>query len=156
MEGKLKGCKKSKCKNTCCDDGVVQEWVDEYFAFHENIKDYIASLGIKTNFVRDRVYFENCSDGEKCKFLKYSTNKNIDPRPIDCKIYPFAVDWDDIDFDKKIVYLSYWDNECPLVVNKSIPNDFRHEVVNIIKHDFATLFYGARFEVKFLEKIHED
>ncbi|MFA6184083.1 MAG: hypothetical protein WC682_03195 [Parcubacteria group bacterium] len=156
MEGKLAGCKKNKCKNTCCDDYRVEEWVDEYFAFHERMKDHITSLGIKIKFKKDRVNFENCSDGKDCKFLKYSINKDIDPRPIDCKIYPFAVDWKDIDFDKKIVHLYYWDDECPLIRNNAIPNEFRQEVEANIKRDFATLFHGARFNVKFIDKVHKD
>jgi len=36
------------------------------------------------------------------QILEIFFNKDIDPRPIDCKIYPFVVDWDSIDFDKKI------------------------------------------------------
>lgn len=101
MEGKLTGCKEADCECTCCDDDEVQEWIDEYFAFHERLKDHLKSLGIKINFTGDRVNFTNCSDGKKCKFLKYSTNKDVDLRPIDCKIFPFIVDWDSIDFDKK-------------------------------------------------------
>ena len=152
----MEGCKKSHCKDTCCDNDQVEEWVNEYFAFHERIKDYISSLGIKINFIRDRVRFKNCSDGKKCKFLEYSLNKDIDPRPIDCKIYPFAVDWDSIDFNRKIVKLYYWSNSCPLVKNNSIPLEFRKEVETIIKRDFAVLFYGARFTVKFVSNVYRE
>lgn len=149
----LIGCKKCLCENTCCDDDQVEEWINEYFAFHERIKDYLVSRGIKINFVGDRVRFLNCSDGKECKFLRYSLNKSIDPRPIDCKIYPFVVDWESIDFDKKIVKLYYWDNECPLVKTNTIPLKFRKEVETIIKRDFAVLFYGTRFRVKFIDKV---
>ena len=155
MEGQMKGCKKYACQHSCCDDDQVEEWTAEYFAFHERMKDHIASIGIKMKFIGDRVQFKNCSDGRLCKLLTHSLNKDIDPRPIDCKIYPFVVDWDSINFDKKIVKLYYWDNECPLVVNKSIPEEFRKEAVHIIKRDFAVLFYGARFEVKIIDEVYK-
>lgn len=153
IEGKLEGCMRDSCRDTCCDDDQVEEWVNEYFAFHDRMKDHLKSLGIKIEFVRDRVRFKNCSDGKLCKFLKYSLNKGIDPRPIDCKIFPFAVDWDSIDFGKKIVRLYYWDDSCPLVKNNSIPDDFREEVGMIIKRDFAVLFCGATFSVEFVNKV---
>jgi len=156
VEGKLRGCKKDFCEDTCCDDDQVEEWVNEYFAFHERLKDYITSLGIQIKFINDRVQFTNCSDGKKCKFLLHSLNKDIDPRPIDCKIYPFCVDWNSIDFNKKIVKLYYWDDSCPLVKSKSIPDNFKKEVEAIVKRDFAVLFYGARFEVKFTDKIYKE
>lgn len=156
IEGQLRGCKQNFCEDTCCDDDQVEEWVNEYFAFHERLKDYITSLGIKTKFINDRIQFTNCSDGKKCKFLTHSLNKDIDPRPIDCKIYPFRVDWDSINFDKKIVRLYYWDNSCPLIKNKSIPDDFKKEVETIIKRDFAVLFYGARFKVKFIDEVYRE
>ena len=155
VEGKLEGCKKDSCEDTCCDDDQVEEWANEYFAFHERIKDHLASVGIKIEFIGDRIRFKNCSDGKRCKFLKHSLNKDIDPRPIDCKIYPFCVDWDSIDFDKKIVKLYYWESSCPLVKNNSIPINFRKEVENIIKRDFAVLFYGARFKVEFINEVHK-
>lgn len=156
MEGKLEGCKKEKCGCTCCDEDQVEEWVFEYFAFHERYKDYLESIGVKLNFVGDRVQFKGCSDGKRCKFLTKSLNKDIDARPIDCKIYPFVVDWKAIDFDKKIVRLYYWDDECPLVVNKKIPDSFRREVEKIIKRDFGFLFYGANFKVEFVEEVLKD
>jgi len=155
IEGQLNGCKQNFCEDTCCDDDQVEEWVNEYFAFHERLKDYITSLGIKIKFINDRVRFTNCSDGKKCKFLTHSLNKDIDPRPIDCKIYPFCVDWDSIDFNKKIVRLYFWDNSCPLVKSKSIPENFREEVEAIIRRDFAVLFYGARFKVEFINKVYK-
>jgi hypothetical protein len=155
VEGALKHCQRSSCKNTCCDDDQVEEWVNEYFAFHERIKDYLLSLGIKIFFKGDRVFFKNCSDGKNCKFLKYSLNKDIDPRPIDCKIYPYEVDWDTFDSGKKIVTLHYWDNDCPLVRKNAIPEKFKKEVEYIIKRDFAVLFYGSKFEVKFKNKVHK-
>lgn len=156
IEGKLKGCKKDGCEDTCCDDDQVEEWVNEYFAFHERLKDHIISLGVRIKFINDRVKFTNCSDGKRCKFLKYSLNKDIDPRPIDCKIYPFLVDWKSIDFNRKIVKLYYWDNSCPLVKKDTIPNNFRQEVANIIKRDFAVLFYGARFKIKFMNTAYKE
>ncbi len=156
----MKGCRKNSCRDTCCDDDRVEEWVNEYFAFHERLKDYIASLGIKIKFVKDRVQFKNCSDGKGCKFLKHSLNKDIDPRPIDCKIYPFCVDWKEIDFDKKIVRLYYWESNwedcCTLVKKNAIPKLFKKEVETIIKRDFAVLFYGARFKVKFIDEIYKE
>jgi hypothetical protein len=81
-------------------------------------------------------------------------SKDVDPRPIDCKIFPFVVDWDAIDFDRKMVNLYYWDDSCPLVKNNSIPENFRKEVENIIKRDFAVLFHGARFNVVFVDKCY--
>ena len=152
VEGALKECKKDFCEDTCCDDDHVEEWANEFFAFHERMKDHLTSNGIKIKFAGDRVQFKNCSDGKRCKFLKHSLNKDIDPRPIDCKIFPFWVDWNSIDFDKKIVNLYYWDDSCPLVKNNSVPNEFRKEVENIIKRDFAVLFYGAIFTVNFVNK----
>ncbi|MFA6322275.1 MAG: hypothetical protein WCX71_02245 [Candidatus Buchananbacteria bacterium] len=154
IEGQLAGCKHDSCEDTCCDDDRVEEWVNEYLAFHERLKDYITSLGIKIKFVNDRVQFTNCSDGKRCKFLTHSLNKDIDPRPIDCKIYPFCLDWDSIDFDQKIVKLFYWDNSCPLVKKNLIPDEFRQEVEAIIKRDFAVLFHGALFQVEFINQVH--
>jgi Fe-S-cluster containining protein len=152
IEGLISGCERNDCQDTCCDDDQVEEWVNEYFAFHERMKDHLTSLGIKIEFAGDRVRFKHCTDGKRCKLLKYSLNKDVDPRPIDCKIFPFVVDWDSIDFDKKIVDLYYWDDSCPLVKENKIPGDFRKEVENIIKRDFAVLFYGARFAVNFKNK----
>jgi hypothetical protein len=152
-EGKLKGCEKSKCVSCCCDDDRVEEWIIEYVAFHERMKDYLLSLGIKIEFINDRVQYHNCSDGEECKFIKYSPNKDLDLRPIDCKIYPFAVDWNTIDFDKKIIKLYYWDGDCPLVASKAIPENFKKEVENIVKYNFAELFCGMRFKIKFINKV---
>ena len=156
VEGKLTGCNGDLCKTTCCDDNRVEEWANEYFAFHERIKDHISSLGIKIDFIGDRVQFKNCSDGKKCKFLLNSLNKDVDPRPIDCKIYPFTVDWKSIDFDNKIVRVYYWDKGCPLVINNSIPEDFKKEVENIIRRDFGFLFYGAKFKVEFIDEVLVD
>ncbi len=152
FEGKLNKCRGANCDNCCCDDDEVQEWIHEYFAFHERIKDYLKSLGIKIKFKGDRVEFKKCSDGRDCKFIKNSLNKDFDPRPIDCKIYPFVVDWDTIDFDNKIVNLHYWDNSCPLIQKNFITKKFKKEVDNIIKRDFGILFFGARFNVNFVEK----
>lgn len=132
------------------------EWIDEYFAFHERMKDHLTSIGIKIKFCGDRVKFIHCSDGKDCKFLKYSLNKDIDARPIDCKIYPFLVDWETIDFDKKIVKLYYWSNDCPLVKRKSIPLEFKNEVISIIKRDFAVLFYGSQFKIKFMDRVYKE
>ena len=153
LEGKLAGCGRYKCNFSCCDDGLVMEWVNEYFLFHERLKDNITNWGIKIIFKDDRVIFENCSDGKNCKFLKYSSNKDIDLRPIDCKIYPYVVDWEDINFDDKIVKLFYWDKDCPLVKNNAITKEFKNEVEMIIKRDFAVLFYGAQFKIEFLDKV---
>jgi Fe-S-cluster containining protein len=117
----------------------------------------LISLGIQISFFGDKVQFKHCSDGKNCKFLKYSLNKDIDPRPIDCKIYPFAVDWKEIDFDKKIVRLYYWESNwedcCPLVKKNAIPESFKKEIEAIIKRDFAVLFYGARFSIEFVNEV---
>ncbi|MFA4833804.1 MAG: hypothetical protein WC619_03070 [Patescibacteria group bacterium] len=156
IEGLIDGCKKNHCENTCCDDDQVEEWANEYFAFHERIKDHLTAAGINIKFIGDRVQFKNCTDGKLCKFLKYSLNKDIDPRPIDCKIFPFVVDWNSINFDKKIVKLYYWDESCPLIKDNSIPTKFRREVEIIIKRDFAVLFYGARFKVEFVNQIYQN
>ena len=156
VEGKIENCEGDLCEGPCCDDDRVEEWVNEYFVFHERIKDHLVSKGVKIEFAGDRVRFKNCSDGKKCKFLKFFLNKDVDPRPIDCKIYPFAVDWKSINFDKKIVKLYYWDKDCPLVKNNCIPKKFREEVASIIKRDFAVLFYGARFNVEFVGKVPKD
>jgi hypothetical protein len=153
VEGLIKRCQKAKCACTCCDNDEVEEWLFEYFAFHERMKDHLTSIGIKIDFFGDRVRFTNCSDGKDCKFLKYSLNKDIDPRPIDCKIYPFVVDWPSIDFDNKIVRLYFWDKDCPLVKNNKISQEFKKEVENIIKRNFAVLFYNAQFKIKFSNKI---
>lgn len=152
-EGKLDGCKGSKCNNCCCDDDLVEEWICEYLAFHERMKDHLLSKGIKIEFINDRVKYRNCSDGKECKFIKYSLNKEIDMRPIDCKIYPYIVDWNMVDFDKRVVKLFYWDDDCPLVRSNSISKEFKKEVENIIKVDFGILFYGLRFKVKFMNKV---
>lgn len=156
VEGRLEGCKKCSCPVACCDDNRVEEWVNEYFAFHERMKDHLLSLGIKMEFDGDRIRFKNCTNGKKCKFLTYSLNKDIDARPIDCKIYPFAVDWKSIDFDKKTVKLYYWDRGCPVLENQGIPESFKKEVENIIKRDFAVLFHGARFSTEFIEEVMKD
>lgn len=152
FEGKIKKCKRQNCRCSCCDDNEVEEWVIEFFAFHERMKDYLVSQGIKIEFAGDRVRFKKCSDGKNCKFLKNSLNKDIDPRPIDCKIYPFAVDWGTIDFDNKIIKVFYWDKTCPLIKNKSLSPEFKKEVENILKRDFTLLFSGAQFSIKFIDK----
>jgi len=152
-EGKLKGCLGSKCSNCCCDDDLVEEWIIEYMAFHDRMKDFLISKGIGIGFINDRVKYSNCSDGKECKFIKYSPNKEIDIRPIDCKIYPYLVDWNTIDFDKKIVKLYFWDNDCPLVRANSITEEFKKEVEGILKNDFSSLFHGARFKIKFMNKV---
>ncbi len=155
FEGKLNGCKKYKCGCSCCDDYKVEEWINEFFLFHESIKEHLIAHGIKINFAGDRIYFTNCSTGKECKLLKYSLNKDRDPRPIDCKIYPYSVDWKNINFDNKIVNLYLWDRGCPLVKNNKITKEFKKEVENIIKRDFGTLFYGTIFKVNFINKVNK-
>jgi Fe-S-cluster containining protein len=150
-EGRLASCRRAKCLECCCDDGT-EEWIVEFFAFHGRMKDHLRSLDIEIEFHNDRVRFKGCSDGESCKFLKHSLNKGIDPRPIDCKIFPFVVDWDTIDFDKRVVRLYLWDRSCPLVRKNLIDRDFRRDVEAIIKRDFSLLFYGAGFSVEFVER----
>ncbi|MDD5193803.1 MAG: hypothetical protein PHF67_04440 [Candidatus Nanoarchaeia archaeon] len=156
IEGKIPACYGSLCPVACCDDNRVEEWINEYFAFHERIKDHITSLGIKIEFVGDRVQFKNCSDGKNCKFLTNSLNKEIDPRPIDCKIYPFCIDWNSIDFNNKIIKVYYWDKGCPLVINNSIPKDFKNEVENILVRDLGFLFYGTKFKIEFIDEVLKD
>jgi len=156
VEGKIEGCKKHHCEETCCDDDRVEEWVNEYFLFHERIKEHLISLGIEIEFRGDRVLFRKCSDGKRCKFLLHSLNKDIDPRPIDCKIYPFTIDWKSIDFDRKIIRVHYWDRGCPLVKKNAIPKSFKNEVENILKRDLSVLFYGTRFKIKFIDEVLKD
>ena len=155
-EGKIKGCEGSRCNACCCDNDLVEEWVIEYMTFHDRMKDYWLSTGIKMEFVNDVIRYRNCSDGKECKFIKYSPNKDIDLRPIDCKIYPYVVDWNMIDFDKKIVHLYFWDNDCPLAKSKSIPAEFKKEVKEIIEYGFAALFDGAKFKVEFVNKVFKN
>jgi len=152
VEGLIDECAGAKCSCSCCDDEMVQEWIVEYFKFHERLKDHLKKHWIKIKFIKDRVEFKNCSDGKKCKFLKYSLNKDIDPRPIDCKIYPFSVDWHNIDFDKKIVNLYLRWMECPIIKMRASLEKFKKQVEYIIKRDFATLFEWLDFQVKFIEK----
>jgi len=148
-ECNLKKCPGFRCGCTCCDDDEVEEWIVEYCVFHERMKDFLISKGIKIEFCDDRVRFKNCSDGKKCKFLKYALNKEIDPRPIDCKIYPFAVDWHTIDFEKRLVNIMYCDYDCPLIKTGEISKSFKDDVVKILRRDFSMLFYGMEFIFKF-------
>lgn len=151
IEGKLKDCKRNSCKHCCCDDGLVEEWIIEFFFFHQKVKDFLLKQGIKIKFLGDRVKFFNCSDGKNCKFLKYSLNNEIDLRPIDCKIYPFIIEWNTVNFDKKIINLYYWGDECP-IIKKGIPEDFKKSVESILKRDFAYMFNGAEFKINFTGK----
>ena len=66
------------------------------------------------------------------------------------------VDCENINFNKKVVSLYYWDNECPLVKGNKIPQEFKIEAESIIKRDFALLFYGAQFTVKFMDQVYEN
>jgi hypothetical protein len=154
IEGRLEGCQRNACRSTCCDDDRVEEWVNEYLRFHAPMKEHLRALGIHISFVGDRVSFTNCTDGKNCKFLKYAPDKMKDPRPIDCKIFPYAVDWPTIDFDKMRVNVYYWDNSCPLVREHAIPEEFRHEVERIIRRDFKEIFCGADFTVRFVECVY--
>jgi hypothetical protein len=153
MEGKLPGCKKTKCNYCCCDNDRVDEWIIEYAAFHEKIKKQLLKKGIKLSFYNDRIRISNCSDGKNCKFLTEPFNKTMDLRPIDCKIYPYAVDWNTIDFDKKIVNLYYWDYNCPMVTLRKISPKFKEEVKRIIQRDFSFLFHKMKFDIIFHDKI---
>lgn len=158
MEGKLEGCLGKNCKSSCCDDKRVEEWIPEYSFFHASIKDYLISKGINMRFHgkrRDLVRFTNCSDpiDRSCKFLKYATNRDVDPRPIDCKIYPYAVDWKTIDFKKGIVKVYLWDRGCPLVKVNAIPESFRNQVNMILGRDFGRIFHGMKFEFKYVNKV---
>ena len=108
--------------------------------FHDKQKAHLQKHGIKIQFKKDRVEFTNCSNGKECKFIKYALDKDIDPRPIDCKIYPFSVDRHNIDFDKKIVHLYLWSVKCPIVRMKAHLESFKKEAERIIKRDFALLF----------------
>ena len=147
----LKECQKCGCKRNCCDDDCVEEWIIEFFHFHEKMKDFLISHGIKMSFDGDRVHFKDCSEGKECKFLKYAQDKTADPRPIDCKIYPYNVDWDNMDFDKKVVILYCHDTRCPMIKNEKVDKELRKEVERIIKRDFSLLFNGAQFEVEFFK-----
>lgn len=151
-EGLIKACGGCQCGCSCCDYKEVEEWIIEYCAFHDRVKDYLKEKGVKLKFVSDVVRFYNCSDGKNCKLVKYATNKQIDLRPIDCKIYPYAVDWHTIDFDKRTIKICWWDNDCPLVKNKQTPADFKEEVMRILRRDFSLLFYGMDFSFEFVDK----
>ena len=150
MEGILEGCEGHDCLDSCCDDAQIEERTNEYLVFHKKLKDHLISHGVSIDFLNDRVRFSNCSDGKTCKFLKHSPNKGIDPRPLDCKIFPFVVDWDSVDFNKKSINLYSSDKSCPLVKNNAIPNDFKREVEVIIKRDMAVLFSNHEFKVNFM------
>jgi hypothetical protein len=170
MEGGLDGCLGNGCKVSCCDDKRVEEWVPEFSTFHRVFKDYLRSLGVnitfgvqievpgsRNNSVRqDLVQFTNCSEDGKCKFLRYAPNRDIDPRPIDCKIYPYAVDWKTIDWDRNVFKVHLWDNGCPVVESDSgIPQSFRDKVTYILKRDFKTLF-GADFSFEYVNEVLQD
>lgn len=142
-------CAKENCNCSCCDEDEVQEWIVEYLAFHHRMKDFLKDKGIKIVFKGDRVEYKNCSTGKECKFIKYATNKDIDSRPIDCKIYPYLVDWKDLDWEKGIVNLYFWDLGCPLVQKNKISKDFKDSITKVIKRDFSLLFYGIDFDVVF-------
>lgn len=152
VEWVFDSCKGANCEYSCCDDDSVQERVIEFLKFHDKQKEHLKSHGIKIKFKKDRVEFSNCSDGKNCKFIKYALNKDFDPRPIDCKIYPFSVDWHNIDFDKKIVHLYLRSVKCPIIHMKAQLETFKQEVEMIIRRDFAALFDGANFTVKFSKK----
>jgi hypothetical protein len=154
VEGAFAACKRNKCRHSCCDRKGVEEWVVEYFAFHERVKDFLKSLGIEILFRNDRVVFRNCGDGKGCKFLRCGLNDDVDLRPIDCKIYPFFVEWNTIDFDKKVVRLLY-DRDCPVASKGRLPEDFKKRVRDVIRRDFSLLFYGADFRVVFTNKAGE-
>jgi len=57
LEGKLEGCRRVNCPRSCCDADRVEEWVNEYFLFHERMKDHLESVGIKIFFLGGRVRF---------------------------------------------------------------------------------------------------
>lgn len=154
-EGCLSVCKKEKCPVSCCDDVGVEEWVMEYLAFHDRARVFWESKGIKFKFKGDRVGVTNCSTGKECKFLKYSLSKDYDQRPIDCKIYPYFVDWEEIDFNKKKINLYFADFDCPLT-KEQMPPEFKDNVSRIIKRDFSLLFFGADFEVIFHDQCKYD
>ncbi|PIU22013.1 MAG: hypothetical protein COT14_03380 [Candidatus Diapherotrites archaeon CG08_land_8_20_14_0_20_30_16] len=141
-------CTKEKCECTCCDNIGIEEWIIEYCAFHERMKDHLKKIGIKIKFDKDVIQFSNCSTGKECKFIKYSTNKSIDLRPIDYKIYPYHVDWKEMDFDNKKAQLYFADFDCPLT-KKKISKEFNNNVEKVIKRDFSLLFYGMDFDVVF-------
>jgi hypothetical protein len=148
IEGCLSFCKKDNCPVSCCDDVGVEEWIMEYLIFHERQKDFLKEKGIKFEFKGDRVGITNCSNGKECKFLKYATNETIDSRPIDCKIYPYHVDWKEMDFGNKKVNLYFADFDCPLT-KKKISSEFKSYVKHILQRDFSLLFYGLDFKIIF-------
>jgi hypothetical protein len=151
LEEDLKKCKETKCDAKCCYNiSPVKEWVAEYFMFHDKIRDKLVSDGVKIDFREGRFFFERCFNKGKCSFLKHSP-EGVDLRPIECKIYPYRVDWHSVDFDNKIVILFCIDGNCPLVKDKAENERYKKEVERIIKRDFALLFNGAQFEVAFFK-----
>lgn len=52
IEGVLPECKKHLCERSCCDDGEVMEWINEYFALHERIKEHLIFKGIKIKLLK--------------------------------------------------------------------------------------------------------
>ena len=152
LEKDLERCKKMNCNAECCHNiSPVREWIVEYFTFHDKIRDKLISSGVKINFKEDKVFFENCSPGKReCSFLKHSP-ENVDLRPLECKIYPYRMDWHNVDFDKKSVILFCVDGNCPLVRENKKDEEYRREIEKIIKRDFAKLFNGVEFEVQFFK-----
>jgi len=152
LEEDLEKCKKMNCNANCCHNiSPIKEWIVEYFMFHDKIKNELISDGVKINFKEEKVFFENCSLGKmKCSFLKHSP-EGVDLRPIECKIYPYRVDWHSVDFDNKVVILFCIDENCPLVKDKTENEKYKKEIERIIKRDFALLFNGAQFGVAFFK-----
>ena len=151
LEEDLKKCKETKCDAKCCDNiSPVREWVAEYFIFHDKIRDKLVSNGVKIDFKEGKFFFERCFNKGECSFLKYSP-RGVDLRPIECKIYPYRVNWRGVDFNKKIVILFCINESCPLVKNKKEDKEYRKEIEKIIKRNFALFFNGAQFEVQFFK-----
>ena len=151
-EGCFSGCRKHGCYiENCCKYNLNQGCVNEYFLFQEKMKDILILHGVDISFENGMVFYRNCVDGNDCKFLKYAPDKNVDPRPFDCKIYPYTFDWSSVDFNEKIVFVYCGDNHCPIVIDKKEDEEFRKEVKEIVKRNFALLFNGAKFRVQFFK-----
>ncbi len=142
MEGELKGCKGAACEVGCCDDGAATLWVDELRLFPENIQQQLQEQGVTLTQLNDRVVLSNCSVDKQCAFSLIGSKK--DYRPMDCKIYPYSIDRSGLDVLNAKVHLYFWDDICPVVVDNAVDDAFKHAVVQIVEHDFYTI-YGRKF-----------
>lgn len=154
VEGLLRGCARSACSTSCCDNHRVEAWTPEWYAFHALQRNHFESYGVRFSQARDGrhrsdvIRFRNCSEDGRCKLILYAPDRDVDPRPIDCKIYPYAIDWESIDLRRNEVYVGFWDKTCPMIA-QGIPPSFRNQVTKILRRDLARLFNNTVFDMKF-------